>query len=248
MSLFSANAKKGRGREKGKIWRAKSFMLTVCHDSPGESDAQNSRVGLERRMTRLLTANTSLAGRMRRLDDVFERQAMDPESLPHYTPSSRQQFRLPPRAAISPPLESPTGLSYEDAPSVMIQPTDDNNDGLRTLSPLSGYTLDDIPVLSIIPLPVTTAELVDGNDFYTFAYARRVSRDLGELMQCKAGQGTSRTLSVILGRTISGENGGSMSSTGSSNDNDGIAGEVANAQTPKKRRFHHFRVRRRWRA
>ena len=112
-----------------------------------------------------------------------------------------------------------------------------------TLSPFSGYTLSDIPVLSIIPIPVLTTELVDGNEFYTFAYARRVSRDLGELMQYEAGQGTSRTLGVILGRTNTNlDNGASTSSTGSSD-----SSPAAQEPQTKKRRFYNFKVRRRWR-
>lgn len=216
----------------------------ILLSSPGESDAQNSRVGLERRMTRLLAANTNLSGRMRQLEDVFDGQAMDRESLPHYSPPARQQtFWVPQRLASSAASVVTNGAGNEDAGS-------DTQDTLRVLSPFSGYTLADIPVLSIIPLPITTGEVVDGNEFYTFAYARRVSRDLGELMQYQAGQGTSRSLGVILGRTNTGmENGASTSSTGgSSNESCPIVAEPTPDTQRKKWRFRSFRVRRRWRA
>lgn len=72
----------------------------------------------------------------------------------------------------------------------------------HTWSVLSGYTLADLPGLSLVPLPVDTIDVRDGSEFYTCDYARRVSRDLDELMQDKAGQGTSKTLGVILGRPI----------------------------------------------
>lgn len=57
-----------------------------------------------------------------------------------------------------------------------------------------------MPVMSVIPIPVTTGELLDGDKFYTFEFARRVSHDLSELMKAEAGQGTSRSLGFILGK------------------------------------------------
>ncbi|KAK9435742.1 hypothetical protein VB005_10545 [Metarhizium brunneum] len=218
-----------------------TMMMTILK-CPGESDAQNSRVGLERRMTRLLAANTNLSGRMRQLEDVFDGQVVDRELLPHYSPPARQQaFWVPPRLASSAASMITTSAGGDQR--------SDNQDTLRVLSPFSGYTLADIPVLSIIPLPVTTAELVDGNEFYTFAYARRVSRDLSELMQYQAGQGTSQSLGVILGRTnnTSIDNGGSTSSTGSSNESGPVVGEVQPDTQRKKWRFRSFRVKQRWR-
>ncbi|TWU75755.1 hypothetical protein ED733_001999 [Metarhizium rileyi] len=219
-----------------------TMMMTILK-CPGESDAQNSRVGLERRMTRLLAANASLSGRMRQLEDVFDGQGSDRESLPHYSLSARQRaIRNPQRAASSTSSVRDTGAG-EDQSSV-------NQDTLRALSPFSGYTLADIPVLSIIPLPVVTAELVDGSSFYTFAYARHVNRELGELMRYQVGQGTSQSLGVILGRTNSGINGGSTSSTGSSNESGAVVDEQNERQPDtqrKKWRFRSFRVKQRWR-
>ncbi|PNY28467.1 Uncharacterized protein TCAP_01606 [Tolypocladium capitatum] len=213
-------------------------MMTTILKCPGEADAQNARVGLERRMARLLTSNAALASRMRRLDDVFDGGAVDAESLPHYT------RRPVPASALTAAAE----------PHVAPAETDEVGRG-RALSPLSGYTLAGIPVLSIIPLPVTTDELYEGNDFYTFAYARRVGRELGELMQYEASQGTSRALSILLGRTNASNNGGSASSTGSTgstgstdSSNDACAPPVVDAPKTKKTGFRSMRVKNRWRA
>ncbi|KAG5927808.1 hypothetical protein E4U42_001777 [Claviceps africana] len=210
-----------------------TMMMTILK-CPGESDAQNSRVGLERRMKRLLSANTNLSARMRRLDD-FLRQA---------------RFWASPR--LTPYPGTTAALASRDAP-----PDEADSDGARRHppSPMSGYTLADIPVLSMIPLPVTTGELTDGTLFYTFAYARLVGRDLGELMQSQAGQGTSRSLGVILGRTnTAAENGASSTSTGGSSD---VGPVVVGGQTqagadhvPSKFtrwRVRDLSVRRRWR-
>jgi hypothetical protein len=72
----------------------------------------------------------------------------------------------------------------------------------RLWSIFSGYNLADIPVLSMIPLPVLTLELRD-NEFYTFDFAQRVSDDLVELMQLDPGQqGTSKMLRVILQKPV----------------------------------------------
>ncbi|KND87020.1 hypothetical protein TOPH_08368 [Tolypocladium ophioglossoides CBS 100239] len=202
---------------------------------PGEADAQNARVGLERRMTRLLTSNAVLASRMRQLDDVFDGRALDRESLPHYTRR---------------PVPSASPLSGGEPEITPAEAGEVGPEGRsRVPSPLSGYTLADIPVLSIIPLPVTTDELHDGNEFYTFAYARRVGRDLGELMQYQASQGTSRALSILLGRTNANSNGGSTSSTGSSNEEcPPVAVDAHAPPTTKKPRFRRIRVKCRWRA
>lgn len=121
---------------------------------------------------------------MRKLDDVFRTQGTACDALPSYGSAPAVSTRLIERAR-------PSGeFSQRD----------------RAWSVLSGYTLADITVMSIIPLPVFTTEVTDGSEFYTFDYARRVSRDLGELMQLEAGQGTSRTLGFILGKSSVHEN------------------------------------------
>ncbi|UNI13944.1 hypothetical protein JDV02_000631 [Purpureocillium takamizusanense] len=201
-----------------------TMMMTILK-CPGEADAHNARVGLEHRMTRLLTSNTVLAARMRQLDDVFDEGRINRESLPHYSPpahlsqSSQQHRRHSPQRSASvttpsgavDPSSSPPPPGADDITSVPSSPT-----RTRVQTPLSGYTLAGIPVLSIIPLPITTIEIFDGPDVYTFAYARRVGRDLGELMQCQAGQGTTRSLGVVLGRSATGSDAAGSFSTGGS--------------------------------
>ena len=221
--------------------------------SPGESDAQNSRVGLERRIKRLLSANESLSERMRHLEDVFDGRVLEHESLPHYSPSTRyHSFWLSQRQWPSLTSVMRTPDTTEDAHSTNTRLIEGRD---RVGSPFSGYTLADIPVLSIIPLPVTSTELVDGNQVYTFVYARHVSHDLTELMKYQAGQGTSRSLSVILGRTHSGSEdearcSSSSTSTGSSHGSGPVvcSTELKNQTKTNKWRLRSFRVRRRWRA
>lgn len=149
------------------------------HCSPGLVDAENSRASLEKRIIRLLSSNSELSNRMRTLIDVFANI--------HGPAGSLVNYRL---AAQQPAVQETV------APSSSSQ-----GSGRRgAWSTLSGYTLADMPIMSVIPIPVTTGELLDGDKFYTFDFARRVSHDLSELMKAEAGQGTSRSLGFILGK------------------------------------------------
>ncbi|KAG6096870.1 hypothetical protein E4U30_001185 [Claviceps sp. LM220 group G6] len=220
-------------------------MIMTILKCPGESDAQNSRVGLERRMKRLLSAKPSLSAQMRQLDGVFDHNGrLGRENLPHYTlPARHPQFWLLPHLTPYPgTAESP------------------ESDGAHTQSssPLSGYTLADIPILSMIPLPVTTTELTDGALFYTLAYAQRVSHDLGELMQEQTGQGTSRSLGIILGRTSTDTGNGASSSSTDGSSSEGSPVMVGTEPRPDphdtqtksnktKWKVRNLKVRRRWR-
>ncbi|KAG6245600.1 hypothetical protein E4U24_004329 [Claviceps purpurea] len=224
-------------------------MIMTILKCPGESDAQNSRVGLERRMKRLLSAKPSLSAQMRQLDGVFDHHGrLSRESLPDYTlPARHPHFWLLPRLTPYP------GTAESPEP-------DGAGAGTHTQSssPLSGYTLADIPILSMIPLPVTTNELTDGALFYTLAYARRVSHDLGELMQNQTGQGTSRSLGVILGRTNTDAGNGASSSSTDESSSGGSPVMVGTEQRPdpqdtqtksnkNKWKVRNLKVRRRWR-
>ncbi|KAK5989748.1 hypothetical protein PT974_08008 [Cladobotryum mycophilum] len=167
-----------------------TMMMTILK-CPGEADAQNSRVGLERRMTRLLTSNSDLAMRMRRLRDLYGIRAMARGTIPNHAPAAENAPRLPAdRTSSSSSLSSSSSgpQSTTDSPQPKIW------------SILSGYSIANIPILSMIPLPVATLELREGNIFYTFDFARRVSRDLVELMQ--SGQGNSKMLRIILAKPI----------------------------------------------
>ncbi|QPH02401.1 hypothetical protein C2857_006610 [Epichloe festucae Fl1] len=248
-----------------------TMMMTILK-CPGESDAQNSKVGLDRRMARLLSANTFLSSRMRQLDRVFGRR----ETLLHYysSPARHPHFWLLPRLAPYPgtaaanrlPATAPAPNIGNATTAAAAAAAEGNAPAAQSSSPLRGYTLADIAALSTVSLPVTTNELVDGNFFYTFAYARRVSGDLSELMASQAGQGTSRSLGIILGRltNTSIDHGASSSSTGGSssdsNSSPVVAGAGAGAGTEtgseandghakaKKWKVRSFRVKRRWRA
>lgn len=176
--------------------------------SPGEQDAQNSRLGLERRMTRLLSSNSDLSLRMRRLRDTFGARSMARRAIPNYAPVAQNAPRLPAdrtssASSISEASTSASGQSGQHAAAAAAAA--DSSEAVpqpRLWSIFSGYNLADIPVLSMIPLPVLTLELRD-NEFYTFDFAQRVSDDLVELMQLDPGQqGTSKMLRVILSKPV----------------------------------------------
>lgn len=195
-----------------------NMMMTILK-CPGEQDAQNSRLGLERRMTRLLSSNGDLSLRMRRLRDSFGARSMArrPIPIPNYAPVAQNAPRLPADRTSSASSISEASASTSTSTSTSgqsgQQPTSDG-DAITTAaaaaaaphprlwSIFSGYNLADIPVLSMIPLPVLTLELRD-NEFYTFDFAQRVSDDLVELMQLDPGQqGTSKMLRVILQKPV----------------------------------------------
>lgn len=157
---------------------ASDCLLTVYACSPGLVDAENSRTSLEKRIVRLLSSNAQLAARMRTLVDVFANIRGPAASLVNYRLAAQQQTVVEDIAASTSSQTSRT----------------------RNWSTLSPYTLADMPIMSVIPIPVTTGELLDGDKFYTFDFARRVSHDLSELMKADAGQGTSRSLGFILAK------------------------------------------------
>jgi hypothetical protein len=176
---------------------------TDTNGSPGEQDAQNSRLGLERRMTRLLSSNSDLALRMRRLRDTFGARSMARRAIPNYAPVAQNAPRLPADRTSSASSISEISASTTSGQSGQHTATDgEAAPPPRLWSIFSGYNLADIPVLSMIPLPVLTLELRD-NEFYTFDFAQRVSDDLVELMQLDPGQqGTSKMLRVILSKPM----------------------------------------------
>ncbi|PFH63186.1 hypothetical protein XA68_16625 [Ophiocordyceps unilateralis] len=91
-----------------------SMMATILK-CPGVADAAYARVGLQRRMARILTSDTALARRMR----------------------------------------------------------------LSNKTIFSGCTLADVPALSLVLLPVSTAELGFGRELYSALDARLLRRELG---------------------------------------------------------------------
>ncbi|KAM0256084.1 hypothetical protein ACHAQJ_005171 [Trichoderma viride] len=181
-----------------------NMMMTILK-CPGEQDAQNSRLGLERRMTRLLSSNSDLSLRMRRLRDTFGARSMARRAIPNYAPVAQNAPRLPADRTSSASSISEASASTSTSAQSGQQATTESDAAApqpRLWSIFSGYNLADIPVLSVIPLPVLTLELRD-NEFYTFDFAQRVSHDLVELMQLDPGQqGTSKMLRVILSKPV----------------------------------------------
>lgn len=181
-----------------------NMMMTILK-CPGEQDAQNSRLGLERRMTRLLSSNSDIALRMRRLRDTFGARSMARRAIPNYAPVAQNAPRLPADRTSSASSISEASASTSTASGQSAQQPAADSEATpqpRLWSIFSGYNLADIPVLSMIPLPVLTLELRD-NEFYTFDFAQRVSHDLVELMQLDPGQqGTSKMLRVILSKPV----------------------------------------------
>lgn len=167
-------------------------------------------------MTRLLSSNSDLSLRMRRLRDSFGARSMARRAIPipNYAPIAQNAPRLPADRTSSASSMSEASASTSTSGQSGQQPTSDG-DAIpaaaaavatapqpRLWSIFSGYNLADIPVLSMIPLPVLTLELRD-NEFYTFDFAQRVSDDLVELMQLDPGQqGTSKMLRVILQKPV----------------------------------------------
>lgn len=151
-------------------------------------------------MTRLLSSNSDIALRMRRLRDTFGARSMARRAIPNYAPIAQNAPRLP-----ADRTSSASSISEGSTSAASGQQTAAETEAVpqpRLWSIFSGYNLADIPVLSMIPLPVLTLELRD-NEFYTFDFAQRVSHDLVELMQLDPGQqGTSKMLRVILSKPV----------------------------------------------
>ncbi|CAM1505103.1 Fc.00g107400.m01.CDS01 [Cosmosporella sp. VM-42] len=126
-----------------------TMILTILK-CPGRSDAERSRAELAHRITRLLTFNTTLSGRLRGLDDVFNAKTRAGAGLPNYAAVS--QNAEPGIAGNGPACIGEAG------PLPLPQ-----------WSTFSGLTLVDIPVLSMVGLPVAMAELMESCQFYAFA-------------------------------------------------------------------------------
>lgn len=127
-------------------------------------------------MTRLLSSNTELSGRMRRLEDVFDARG-NSESLPDYRASQANPAAA--GAAPNPDVGRP-------APGPG-----------QAWSAFTGYTLADTPVLSIIALPVMTGELRDGS-FYTFDFARHYNAEIAEAAPAEPSPDTTKKLATVL--------------------------------------------------
>lgn len=144
-------------------------MLMTVLKCKADSDAQNSCKGLDQRMTRLLSSNADLSGRMATLEDSFGAKPI--ASSP---PPNPYQAMSPASSPLLPPADLYGSLAGV-GPSRPSSP--------RSWSTFSGYTLADLPNPSAVALPLTTYDLREGTVFYTIAYARQASQDSGESVQ-----------------------------------------------------------------
>lgn len=164
-------------------------MLMTVLKCKADADAENSCRGLEQRMTRLLSSNADLSGRMSTLDDVYGAKptAGAPPPNPYHIASAS--------APVSPvSISSPTPLTFS-ASSADFYGSATGVVGLRrpassprSWSTYTGYTLADLPHPSAVALPLTTYELRHGTVFYTVAYARQASQDSGDSLAEQASQ------------------------------------------------------------
>lgn len=133
---------------------------------------------------------------MRNLKDVFGVRALGRGTIPNYAPAAQNAPRLPAdRTSVS-------SLSSSSSAGIRESGESDRAPRTRGWSVLASYALADVPVLSVVAIPVTTSELRNGNEFYTFDFAQRVSSDLALLMQCQPGHGTSKMLREILSKPM----------------------------------------------
>ena len=130
---------------------------------------------------------------MRLLQDVFDARSLDTETPPNYT-TTAHPITLPPMTSMehhqdhlqypyqqgfnvrdhsSSPHSSISAASSHESPSPP--------NGPQRWSAFTGYNLGDIPLLSLIALPVTNMEVRDGS-FYTSAYAKHMAQNLSTLM------------------------------------------------------------------
>ena len=144
----------------------------------GEAEAQRARRNIETNITQILQDNTSLADRMRNLEDIFGARALVSQDR-----QTEAINRPPPGYSVPTPGNAEVLPDYTDtAPNGAT-----NADGSITIQPIgwsifAGLTLDDIRILSLIPVPLVSGELRYG-EMYTFEYSRKVDLRLGNLME-----------------------------------------------------------------
>lgn len=141
-------------------------------------------------MTRLLSSNGELSGRMRRLEDVFDARGRS-ESLPDYRASQAN----PASAGAAPASMARPGADV-GRPGPM-PPRSQGQAQAPGWSAFTGYTLADTPVLSIIALPVVTVELRDGH-FYTFNFARHYNAEIAQAAPAEPSPDATKKLAKAL--------------------------------------------------
>jgi hypothetical protein len=115
---------------------------------------------------------------MRNLEDIFGARALVSQER-----QTEAINRPPPGYSVPTPGNAEVLPDYTDtAPNGAA-----NADGSITIHPISwsifaGLTLDDVRILSLIPVPLVSGELRYG-EMYTFEYSRKVDLRLGNLME-----------------------------------------------------------------
>lgn len=131
-------------------------------------------------MTRLLTANHEMASRLYYLKDALGAKMTRLSSPPNQ-----------PIAANPPNPATTTSCTSDPSAASEVGPTP----GGRLWSTYSGYTLSDLPTVSLISLPLFAGQLRDGYDYYTSSFAQKVGGELADVMYGRS----TKTLDGILG-------------------------------------------------
>jgi hypothetical protein len=192
-------------------------MLSVLQVSdPAEAARHQAQAGFA--IMDMLQADAALAGRMQQLQDAAGGLALVSSER-----RAELAARPPPNYSVPSPKdddELPNYYESLDDDSVPIQP--------RDWSVYSGLTLDDIPVLARVSLPLILGEIKDGY-FYTDEYAQSVSEGLVALEDA---QGTAK--SKVLAHVLGIRNDASKEKTPTASDHVGLAQRLAQKVTRKK--------------
>lgn len=149
-------------------------MLMTVLKCKADSDAQNSSRGLDQRMSRLLSSNIDLSGRMAILEDVFGAKP----SAGGTPPYDGRLSPLSPGFGICAPS---VGHDFYFSPASGSSTSNVLRNSTSSWSTFSHFTFADLSgTISAVALPLTTYDLRHGNAFYTVAYAREASHDSGD--------------------------------------------------------------------
>lgn len=153
-----------------------------------------ARAAIDTVLPQIMGDNTALAESIRSMHDIFGARALIPPSrLAHIL------ARPPPGYSI--PADNVVPLP--DYTSAVADGRGVHPDGSVTIRPLgwslfATLTIVDVGILSLVPLPFTSAELRYGQVYYTDAFSRRVDPQLAELVEMPA-KGKAVRLAQILG-------------------------------------------------
>ncbi|GJN73467.1 hypothetical protein PLIIFM63780_007524 [Purpureocillium lilacinum] len=156
-----------------------------------EAEALRHRSQAKESVGDMLQSDIALAARMAHLQDAFGAKATVPPA------------RLEEIASRPPPAYSvPSPDSHDELPDYDQATSPDGRDGSVTIqaqawSPFSGLTLDDLPSVRLIPVPLMHTELRAG-EFYQAAYVDQVDEALEQLAEASA-RNKAKSLTQVLG-------------------------------------------------